>query len=70
MNLKTIEKLEFNKICDILKNYAITYIGKNYINDLKPLSSKSEIIKAKNKLQKPLFFYTEKALFQFLKSKI
>lgn len=46
MNLKTIEKLEFNKICDILKNYAITYIGKNYINDLKPLSSKAEIIKA------------------------
>ena len=46
MNLKTIEKLEFNKICDILKNYAITYIGKNYIDNLEPLSSKSDIIKS------------------------
>jgi DNA mismatch repair protein MutS2 len=46
MNLKAIEKLEFNKICDILKNYAITFIGKKYVEDLKPLSSKSEIEKA------------------------
>ena len=46
MNLKSIEKLEFDKICNILNQYAITYIGKNYINNLKPLYSKSEIIKA------------------------
>lgn len=48
MNSKTIEKLEFNKICDILQGYAITYIGKDYANNLKPMSSKSEIEKAQN----------------------
>ena len=69
MNLKTIEKLEFNKVCDILKNYSITYIGKNYIDNLKPLSSKTEIIKSQ-KQQKPLFYYIEKVLFQLLKLKI
>ncbi len=46
MNLRTLEKLEFNKICDILEKFAITYLGKNYIKNLKPLSSKNEIIKA------------------------
>ena len=46
MNLKTLEKLEFYKICDILKSYAITYIGKEYAETLKPLSSKKEIEKA------------------------
>ena len=46
MNLKSIEKLEFNKICDILENFSITYIGKNYIKNLQPLSSKKEIEKA------------------------
>ena len=46
MNLKSIEKLEFNKVCNILKDFAITYIGKEFINNLKPLAAKSEIIKA------------------------
>lgn len=46
MNLKVIKKLEFNKICDILKDFAITYIGKEYSINLKPLDSKSEIVKA------------------------
>lgn len=46
MNLKTLEKLEFNKICDILKTYAITYIGKNHTENLQPLFSKKEIEKA------------------------
>lgn len=48
MNSKAIEKLEFNKICDILQGYAITYIGKDYANSLKPMSSKLEIEKALN----------------------
>lgn len=48
MNSKAIEKLEFNKICDILQGYAITYIGKDYANSLKPMSSKVEIEKALN----------------------
>jgi len=48
MNLKTIQKLEFDKICNILQNYAITYIGKNYCQNLKPMYSKTEIEKATN----------------------
>lgn len=46
MNLKTLEKLEFNKICNILKDYAITYIGKDLSKNLKPLDGKNDIIKA------------------------
>ncbi len=46
MDLKSLEKLEFNKICEILTDFCITYIGKNYANNLKPLNSKSEILKA------------------------
>ena len=46
MNLKTLEKLEFNKICDILKSYTLTYIGKDFAENLKPLTSKKEIEKA------------------------
>ena len=43
---KTLEKLEFYKILNILKEYSITYIGKNHIDNLKPLSSKNEIVKS------------------------
>lgn len=46
MNKKTLEKLEFNKICEILKEFSITYIGKNFIENLQPLNSKNEIVKA------------------------
>lgn len=46
MNLKTLNKLEFNKICDTLKSYSITYIGKEYSENLKPYSTKAEIVKA------------------------
>ena len=46
MNIKTLEKLEFNKICNILENYAITYIGKDFAKKLKPFTSKKEIEKA------------------------
>jgi len=46
MNLKTLEKLEFNKICNILKSYTITYIGKHHAENLMPLLSKKEIEKA------------------------
>ncbi len=50
MNLKTIEKLEFNKICEILQNYAITYLGKEYAQNLTPMSSKLEIEKSLNQV--------------------
>ena len=46
MNLKSLEKLEFNKICNILKSYTITYIGMDLAENLKPLSTKREIEKA------------------------
>ena len=46
MNSKTLETLEFNKICKILENYAITYIGKNLSLNLKPFQNKREIEKA------------------------
>ena len=43
---KYLIKLEFDKICEILKEYAITFNGKTLCTDLKPLESKNEIIKA------------------------
>ena len=46
MNLKTLEKLEFNKIRNILKSYTLTYIGMNLAENLEPLNSKKEIEKA------------------------
>lgn len=46
MDQKYLEKLEFNKIKEILSNYAITYIGKEYALDLFPMNNKKEIEKA------------------------
>lgn len=46
MNTKSIEKLEFYKITEMLSNFAITYIGKNLANSLKPLENKKNILKA------------------------
>ena len=46
MNPKTIEKLEFYKIREILSSFAITYIGKIKANELLPLDSKKDISKA------------------------
>lgn len=34
-----LEKLEFNKILEILSNYCITYMGKSLVNDLQPSNS-------------------------------
>lgn len=34
-----LEKLEFNRILEILSNYCITYMGKNLVNNLQPSSS-------------------------------
>lgn len=36
MNEKYFQKLEFNKILEILSDFCITYIGKNLANNLKP----------------------------------
>ena len=46
MDIKSLEKLEFNKICEILECFCITYIGKDYAKTLKPFLLKQDIIKA------------------------
>lgn len=46
MHNKTLEKLEFHKIREILSHFAITYLGKNLANELMPMSNKKEILKA------------------------
>lgn len=37
--MNSLEKLEFNKILEILKSYCITYIGKQLVEDLLPNNS-------------------------------
>lgn len=46
MDTKNLEKLEFNKIKEFLKGFCKTYIAKNIAENLKPYSSKNDIIKA------------------------
>ncbi len=46
MNSKTLEKLEYYKILEILSNFAITYLGKNICLSLVPIEGKTEIEKA------------------------
>ena len=46
MNDKYLEKLEFNKIKEILKSFCTTYIGKNLSEDLLPFLDKKDIVKA------------------------
>ncbi len=43
---KYLDKLEFNKICEILKGYSTTYIGKDLITNLHPIVDKADLIKA------------------------
>ena len=46
MEEKFFEKLEFNKIREIVSNYAITFLGKDMALSLFPLKNKQEIEKA------------------------
>ena len=46
MNTKYLEKLEFNKIREILKNFCKTYLGKNFAENLNPYTNKKDIEKA------------------------
>lgn len=46
METKYFEKLEFNKIKEILKEFAITFKGKELCLNIKPLTTKQEIEKA------------------------
>lgn len=46
MENKYLEKLEFNKIKEILSDYTITFLGKKLALELEPLSNRKEIEKA------------------------
>lgn len=46
MEVKYLEKLEFNKICENLETFAKTYVGKDISHNLLPLNNEKEIIKA------------------------
>ena len=48
MENKYLEKLEFNKIKDILSEYTVTELGKKLVLNLEPYSSRKEIEKALN----------------------
>ena len=48
MNSKYLEKLEFNKIKNLIHSYAVTYLGKNLVNELEPYASKKDVTKALN----------------------
>ena len=40
-----LKKLEFDKILENISNYCKTYIGKNYVADLRPSHDKEEVQK-------------------------
>lgn len=46
MNTKYLDKLEFYKICDILKEFSITYVAKEISLNLSPISNKKDLQKA------------------------
>ena len=43
MDVKYLEKLEFNRICEKLEEFAKTYIGRNICLNLMPLEDKKDI---------------------------
>ena len=38
-----LEKLEFNKILEILKKHCVTYVGKKLVDSLMPNNNKSDV---------------------------
>ncbi len=43
MEQKYLDKLEFNKVLEMLENYAVTYLGKEMVKNLKPSFNKNEV---------------------------
>lgn len=43
MNTNYLEKLEFNKVLEILSNFCITYIGQNIVSSLFPSNNADEV---------------------------
>lgn len=46
MDTKYLDKLEFYKICDILKEFSITYVAKELSLNLSPISNKKDLQKS------------------------
>ena len=43
MEQKYLDKLEFNKVLDMLQQYSVTYLGKEMIKKLSPCTNKNEV---------------------------
>lgn len=43
MEQKYLDKLEFNKVLDMLEGYSVTYLGKEMIKNLRPCFNKDEV---------------------------
>ena len=54
MNKNSLIKLEFNKVLDILKTFAITEKGKNKILELEPFTENSDVQRAQNETTESL----------------
>ena len=56
MDQKYLEKLEFNKIKEILSSFAITYLGKDLALNLSPMDNKKDILKLDDFIKDKLNF--------------
>ena len=43
MEKKYLDKLEFNKVLEMLEKYSVTYLGKEMVKNLKPSFNKEEV---------------------------
>lgn len=59
---KNLEKLEFNKVLDILSNFAKTNIGKDYCLSLRPISDKSKLQKLLNETNTAILMRYKKGI--------
>jgi len=57
---KYLQKLEYNKILEILSNYTHTYIGKDLILNLKPLNNKDKVEKLLNETEEAVILRYKK----------
>ena len=60
MNKNSLIKLEFNKVLDILKTFAITEKGKNKILELEPFTENSDVQRAQNETTESLLLLFRK----------
>ena len=54
MNNTYLEKLEYNKVLENLQKYCITFIGKDFANNLIPSNKKEEVSKMLNETNEAL----------------